>query len=431
MIDSSPGGLAENEPTAEDQTLPPTPAPDSRPEDDGGLPPAPADSGAVRSGRPSGPDSHGSAGGGESAPSSLGAADAESTSLAKLSDIKSMDDLLRYAYGEGGKKLAAPKSIYANIERNTEYPLDGEPAYRIVQELSKDDRLLGVPPRLLIHADDADAPIRVRRRLLDCMSYALRLHPVFQPSALQSVLNRAPDPHDVDSAFDLLKETVDTGVPRTPADQGQKLKDSERARLRTNAITALALVLALRDGWAVDRLVECLYRHLWTLDSTVAGAFRPKAAIAESRTPEVLAAVARVFHRRATDAERQLAEISRLNEQLINRVFTAEQETESRDLTIEELRKDLLGLESRIAELEAVIERERYGRVVDQSHHLDDYEALRTRIVRLLDRESRLLTDGLHALRNDRPTIADEFIERALDAFDRELQQLRDREASS
>lgn len=61
------------------------------------------------------------------------------------------------------------------------------------------------------------------------------------------------------------------------------------------------------------------------------------------------------------------------------------------------------------------------------SHAIDDHETTRTHAIRAIADQVDLLTDGLHALRHGSPAVADEFMDRALDALTRELAWLRDR----
>jgi hypothetical protein len=66
------------------------------------------------------------------------------------------------------------------------------------------------------------------------------------------------------------------------------------------------------------------------------------------------------------------------------------------------------------------------SRVVDSSHYAYDYEALRTQVIRRLSAQADLLNDGLHALRNGRTDIADEFLDRSLTAIEGEVARLKD-----
>lgn len=81
-------------------------------------------------------------------------------------------------------------------------------------------------------------------------------------------------------------------------------------------------------------------------------------------------------------------------------------------------------MEERIAQLERELAEERERASIARSHHAADYEALRTQIVRQLDKQKLLLVDGLHAIRHGRLTVADEFVDRSLVAITREIDNL-------
>ncbi len=57
--------------------------------------------------------------------------------------------------------------------------------------------------------------------------------------------------------------------------------------------------------------------------------------------------------------------------------------------------------------------------------HIDDNDKMRTRLVRMLDERIDMLDDALHALRDGRTHITDEFLVRTLDAMRAESITLR------
>ena len=63
---------------------------------------------------------------------------------------------------------------------------------------------------------------------------------------------------------------------------------------------------------------------------------------------------------------------------------------------------------------------------MDKSHLADDYEVLRTQVIRRLSAQVGLLRDGLHALRNGRTGVAEEFLDRSLTAIEGEVTRLKD-----
>lgn len=58
-------------------------------------------------------------------------------------------------------------------------------------------------------------------------------------------------------------------------------------------------------------------------------------------------------------------------------------------------------------------------------HTITDLDTARTAALRMADTYARLLTDGLHALRNGSPHVAEEFMERTVDALERSRDALR------
>lgn len=62
---------------------------------------------------------------------------------------------------------------------------------------------------------------------------------------------------------------------------------------------------------------------------------------------------------------------------------------------------------------------------MSRAHAIDSFERARTRTLRGLLDQADLLGDALHALRNGRTCVADEFVERAQQAIRDEIARLR------
>jgi uncharacterized phage infection (PIP) family protein YhgE len=95
------------------------------------------------------------------------------------------------------------------------------------------------------------------------------------------------------------------------------------------------------------------------------------------------------------------------------------------------LQSELTASRRQIVQLESRLRDEQEQASIARSHHADDYEILRTQIVRQLSKQANLLGDGLHALRNGRHEIADEFVDRALTAITGEVASLRQQDLGS
>lgn len=87
---------------------------------------------------------------------------------------------------------------------------------------------------------------------------------------------------------------------------------------------------------------------------------------------------------------------------------------------------EVVRLKGEISALRAEIADQQRQRSVDKTHHADDYKSLRARVLRSLDKQSELLRSALHALRNERYSVADEYMERSMEAIDSERERLRE-----
>jgi hypothetical protein len=113
-------------------------------------------------------------------------------------------------------------------------------------------------------------------------------------------------------------------------------------------------------------------------------------------------------------------------ERALERARHAELQLQELEAAFERRRGELERLELTLGQAEAALVNEQHARAVERSHQIDTFESLRTRIVRGLDRQLELLTDGLHALRNGSPEVTEEFIERSIAAIESDAAQLRD-----
>lgn len=359
-----------------------------------------------------------------------------SKGAAATSQITSLESLFDYAYSLQGKQVRVPQKVLKDIADGM--GVTDEPLLASLRDhlgaLMVSDPLLAVPPRLLAGLENNGAPLRLKLRVARLFDYHLRRHPLFKPGPVreaegQSTGSEQPGEFESWLTRARLRATdiaaTDLGLSETT------LKPPERERLRTNAITAVVLIGSLLEEWGDDRLVEVLERYLWrdALDKT--GVHRSRVAIVESAPIEALAFVSKIFLDKVSDAaqaaDRARHDAAQAGERaanLLNRANAANEEAERLRVEIEAKRIEIATLQERIEALRAENEAEKRDRIIDQSHHIDEYEVLRTRVVRLLGRQIDLLSDGLHAVRNQSYSVTEEFIERALDSMSRELREL-------
>lgn len=350
----------------------------------------------------------------------------------KASGITSVPALFDYAYSLRGKQVKVPRAVFEAISSAEDSPpADLDESLEHLRELASGDPLLAVPPRLLAASEASNDSRLLRQQLVGLLISALARHRVFRSQKVQAVL--AAETGSIDDAF-VSVGLASSDVSATDLGLESKgLKDSDRERLRVNAITSLALLLSARDGWSIAELVERLELHLWRHVAKRPGTRRPRVAIAESSNLDALEVVARIFmaqaesaRRAASDANERASAAERYAAMARERVEAADQRTAQRESELVARRSEITALEARIKELESEIDAERRNRVIDMSHHVDDYETLRTRVTRTLSRQIDLLSDGLHALRNGSLAVTEEYVDRSIDTLKTELDHLKD-----
>lgn len=361
------------------------------------------------------------------------------TAPAKAAQITSLQGLFDYAFSLKGKQVRVPQKVLKEIaERTTAVDQLAVDSLRdSLDALMASDPFLKVPPRLLVGLEDSDAPILLKLRIARLLVHQFQRHPLFRS---------APEPSPGAEVADLSSGAIDFDEWLTRArlraadisaaelgNSGGSLKPADRERLRTNAITAVALLGSIIEEWGDHRLVHVLERFLWRDAVAKPGVHRPRVAITESAPPEALGFVSRVFldsvsaaDRTAKRASEQAAQADERANNLLARANAASKEGERLRTVIEGKEGEIAALQGRIEALQAQIDAERRDRVIDQSHHIDEYDVLRTRIMRSLGKQVDLLSDGLHAVRNQSYSVTEEFIERALDSMSKELHQLNE-----
>ena len=356
----------------------------------------------------------------------------------KVPPLKSVRDLLEYAYALNGKQLRLPQKVVQEIADTSlaERPAGDDLPERLSQLIASDP-LLGVPPRLMIGLEEAQAPLLLKLRVAKILEFGLRRHPLLisptENVAAAHVGAVAGGQMDTDAVFSRIRLRSPEITAEGLGLRSDILKQGDRDRLRGNATTSIALLAATIDQWSLDRLIECLERHLWRGALTKPRALRPLVAIVEASSPEALGAVAGVFLAQLETADRaaQAAVHSALEAEdrarnVMSRATAVEAEGARLRSIIDSQRDEINALQSQIETMQSQIEDQKRDRVIDQSHHIDDFEDLRTRVIRSLGKQVDLLTDGLHAVRNQSYSVTEEFIERSLESMSKELRQLNE-----
>jgi hypothetical protein len=332
--------------------------------------------------------------------------------------------LIEYAYAEQGRKLQLTRKDLSNLAR---VPSEAAAEMDLVRRCAAGDPQLAVPPRILAAVAERGAG-HVRERVVELALAAMVSHPVFA-GLVVDLQNRAPGPA-------LSADRVSAAVrDLPPSDNGlsaENLDEAARERLRVNAVTSFGLLRVLRDRWSLHEFVTEIGPALWRAPSlSKRGDAANAALLASARDTTVPAVLSGYFTEqlRLTEERTRTAQADASRE--LRRAQSAERDNRDLQARLEAEQARTQQLTEQVGGLMRDMEAERSNRVVDKSHLVDDYEVLRTQVLRSLTSQTELLSDGLHALRAGSVGVADEFVDRSLTAIQREVSKLKDMNGST
>ena len=354
----------------------------------------------------------------------------------KASGIRSITELLRFAYQQDGKRFTVSTAVFMAIDTNVrsesgltdrERNAKRTSEVSLAGELAGNDPLLAVPPKLLGEIMDQPEGAATKKRLGEIMSMVFRGTAAFDADVIRSALISTPA--DRDAVFVALNSRIARLSDHLVAPTASSLRLKEREKLASNAVVSLALILDNRDRWTMEALIECLSFHLWGSPTQVVQ--RPRSVLTDSKSPEAIRLVVDAYAGKVARAESLFREALVDVENERSRAQIAEALIEERDESLAERSKVVESLELGNTELVKKIADGERQLKIERSRHISDYEALRTRIIRMLELRSELLVDGLHALQNGSPNVTEGYIERTLNAFRSELTKLMEGSGSN
>jgi hypothetical protein len=331
---------------------------------------------------------------------------------------ESISELFEYAYGEAGRKL----NLARDLTDITVNPEASQSEIDLVLRLSAADSFLVVPPHLLAATAEIDTRSRVRERILQLTLVALANHKLFEAAAERLVDPKAEPPLTAREVSSIAKTF--TFAP-ADAEQAPERRTALRERVRINAVTTFVLLRVLRDGWTTEQFIQDMSALVW--DSPLQrSAPRMAALLATAKNSDALSQLSRHFESQLIDAKTQTSAAIRRANELEHRASSAEAEAQAVMAEVAAGRSRLADLQMQIHQLDKELDTERSNRLVDKSHLVDDYEALRTQIIRRLSAQVDLLGDALDAIRIGEAAVAEEFVDRALRKIDGEVTRLRE-----
>jgi hypothetical protein len=300
----------------------------------------------------------------------------------------------------------------------------------------------------MVEIADVELKDSVRRQILQFAKVAFASHELFA-GRVERLVEPSVEPRL--SATEISHAAGVLSLAELDNEGSLELCAIKRERLRVNAVTSFELFRVMRNRWSRNQFIDDFCHLVWRVpnrfeipersdDSAPERADdlrRDEASRrerAEWRTvamlvnaaAEPLSELKRYFEAVVRDRDKKIASVM---EEAAAQSRRAERERETASSLLAELEQKnslISGLEARVAELEGQLEKEQRGRFADEVHAVDDYENLRTQIIRQLSGQVNLLHDGLHALRNGSIAVADEFIDRALSKIDGELKRLKE-----
>lgn len=284
-----------------------------------------------------------------------------------------------------------------------------------------DDKFAG-PVTLLAFLAEFGVSGTVAKRLLELLELAFVSHPLFKAAAGSE--NEIVIPAGITAAK--LSGTVDKLLPRDLDFQGSQ-EDFKRVQrlLRMNAVTAFGLFRVLRDDYPLDALVRDMAKYVWG-DPQKESAAKTAAILTRNAIDgKALGRLARHFEARLISAEKKVRTAQAHSAFEADRASSAQAQNEALADALESQKRETAVLQAEVKELNHRLKEEQDQRTVDKSHLVDDYEALRTQILRSLTKQVALLSDGLHAIRSGSSGVAEEFVDRALTDINGEVMFLK------
>lgn len=334
---------------------------------------------------------------------------------AKAGDPENLQSFVTLAYAKKGKRIGMKKKVAIAIAQG---PPPDDAAWARIQDLARNDVLLAVPKQILLAAIPNKGTSRAWARLLEACLAALRVHPA--SSELVPMLQSASGGSDkVDGLLDQAT-AFRFGTIHRPGST-KPLSVSDVAMLRANVTGTVALWMVAVWGVASQTVMRSLHERVWSTESLRASAMTEAwRRILDVRDPSALGLVCDAYVSEADHARRN-ADAARASEAAAQR--------------------RMADLEATLATLNAQLDQERstnegLRRAVVQasqdaeaalSHARDDYERLRTRVLRRLIREVELLDEGILAIKREPPKlhVMTEHGDRALSGLREEIKALQ------
>jgi hypothetical protein len=350
------------------------------------------------------------------------AAPAGKKASARAAKPANLGELIEHAYRDPGRPVRLSRNELSALVVTSGADAPGR---HWLSDLARKDPFLRVPARLLAAASILRPNDPVRQALIELTHRVLANHPIYHHYVANPTGADADQPPFVSSAkvSDAAKKVTAENLDVEPT----AYRDAQRELLRDNAVISFALLWVLQGQWTRDQFIAEMTSAVWSRPATEAVSHADVAvALVTAGERQVLNHLVGHF---TTELQKLTAQLHQAKDETSAERQRADRaETDNRALreAVESERSRSETLAEQVTALRADIEAERTNRFVDKSHMTDDYEVLRTQVIRRLGSQVELLSDGLHALRGGSTPVAEEFVDRALTAIKQEVARLKE-----
>lgn len=332
----------------------------------------------------------------------------------KSKAVVSLADFIAMAYARKGQRIALKPKTQKLISKNPR--LDGPELDRL-SEIARGDVTLAVARQLMLATLEVANPV-LKSSLHEFVGGVLHAHPAFASDEIRAALNNLPEGPDVGETLSAVAGADYAKHHALP--EKLRLKKPELATLRANATYCLALWLAETRDMSVEELTGHLFDSLWRPTPKVAqNDLARLRLLTEIRDPQAVGTACETFKIRADQMSRA-AEGARKGE------AAALENGRTLNASVEQLKREVQSKEAQVAAVERMMEEQRRQHEDSLTHLRDDYEKLRSRVLRRIREDVSLLDEGLHALRRDPPKVhvMEDHAERAVARLRGEIREL-------
>lgn len=329
-------------------------------------------------------------------------------------EIDDIAKFLTYAYSRKGQRVAISAKVKKALHANYNFH---EKSRTRLREIAKDDALLAVPRQILLSARKANVSRNLKNSILNFVGDVMKQHPAFSIPEVEQVFSRSvhsTDPGGVLTALGAINYSKLPGI-----DNGKQFKPKDYNVLKYNIIYLLTIWFVETRGLSAEKLVPHIFSALWQPQALATKDDTERLQILTDIRELAGVGIACLSFKKQADRQMKITEITeRKFESLSVQLREAKGSTEKSQ-------QGVRVLEKRITELITALDIEKQAHDNARIHLGDDLESFRTRVVRRLKSEVKLLDEGLHALRDNPPKIwiIEDHVERVIDGLKKELRE--------